>query len=184
METWKAFALGGIIGFIGGVAAGLILGPLAGERVLQPNDKAAGGHSPATITPLPSLENEALAFYKQRLDGHFTHCGDSWFTYRDSFGNRIISQFKGEATFHVEPLQVTPADKANGIEWKGRAYAKGIGICRGWYDCQQEWTDWDDCDASWLFGLWGKLTKASGAWGLSGLDIGEQAISCGEVPPN
>ena len=138
------------------------------------------------------LDNEAISvgqkYYEEQV---FLKCGDSWFArFSVSLGHRATGfvQVKN-LDYSLEKFPVSEADKANGIEWRGRLYTRGKMFRsynpegatflspRGWGG----WMDWDGWPNP------GKLPvgiyRINGQWGLENvLRPNKIDFTCSQIP--
>ena len=132
---------------------------------------------------LSGLNNEALQlgkkFYEERL---FLHCGDSWFRETFALGRRWgFFQFKN-LDYDLEEFPITAADKANGLEWKGRLFTKAT-IFReyaslgGW----SQWRDWAPPQFAPYSSV--DIYRKNGQWQVAPETNYKYKYSCSDIPP-
>ena len=119
---------------------------------------------PKPLQPQPpapqSLDQEAVAFAKNKFFELWTQVGDSWFTWHtlpETGGNFkekffYFIQIRG-LTYKVKPNRLSEADTLNGFQWRGEVgFFKRV---RRIYDRDNrdidgpqvpQWSDWDDND--------------------------------------
>lgn len=94
-------------------------------------------------------------------DSHYVHVKDKW-----AWENRVYELT--ELDLRIVPEPVTPADKANGIEWRGEAIAR-CALTRPFFcDEPQDFPNcrpftWSDC-APLRLPNYGLIKKSDGTW--------------------
>jgi len=146
-----------------------------------------GGQITRTATPSP-FDAEAKSIADQYWDGVFTICGKSYYYAKaaelagpkgmDLWRGRIYQIDGGVRRDPPAAKTLSPADKANGIQWDGTADARFSGIIReanvqradgsGRYDFHAlgDWGGWIDVEHLYS-GLRLDLTRQNGSWSWS-----------------
>lgn len=200
MKTWKALVLGGAVGVVIGLVMGLIGGLLLGGLLFSRSSREASVPTVGEVTPFleeatapaslsgKTLDQEALALYEQEVRARYSRCGDYWVMRVGDSDTGTIWQvkFQDGPTYVVNPRQLSPADRENGIEWWGRGRIRGQGVFRTWRSYTGGWSQWTDLPgfAATLFGM--QMKKQNGEWSKTPAGQLRHAspIDCDQIPPD
>jgi hypothetical protein len=126
---------------------------------------------------IQSMEAEARRLVQQYWDRVLTKCGDSYYYTAMGAGELAggaVFQIKGDVSFRLarSPHQLSPADKANGLEWEGTSLMTPIGLTRqaAFYTASgglvlQAWEEWKDAPSRELLERL-ELRRVRGAWSV------------------
>lgn len=129
-----------------------------------------------------AAEDQSAAALKLATDAfsrHWTHCNDTWVSRLES--PKCYVQWKN-VTPDFAPDQLTPADRLNGVTWRGQIRFPPM-ACREFYFDEKTsggrppgWSPWSDGCALWIY----RATQTNGKWTLSEVDVSPkgQPVAC------
>jgi hypothetical protein len=140
--------------------------------------------------PTTALEEEVEAEAKRIVETQFTQCGDSHYaevTIGVSTPNIVIAQCRS-LSFESSSINLSEADKLNGIEWKGTVSSKPV--AERFY-ARSKWSDWEPPLMNAVCKIPFEGEKKNSVWTLkggftnkicSGYSCKYRKISCSDVP--
>jgi hypothetical protein len=126
---------------------------------------------------LRPLDGQAVLQAKKLVGEHIIRCGDSWYTY---FHNESFIRELREVRFEVISHDLSPADRANGVEWDGEV-TFGADKYRRYDSRSRSWAEWNQ----WKYVHFVEVSKVKGKWKLSTVgpwSFSTGGLDCGDVP--
>lgn len=133
--------------------------------------------APYRILPSTPASDSEMAIRILKLRHLLTYCGND--TYH-RYGNQLF-QYAGGQGFVVNQSDLTPLDRINGYEWKGRVRLEyGLWRFKQWNS--RQWSDWGYPSGN-SPKIEIQLEKKKGVWTWSRRPEG-QWVSCEEIAPS
>lgn len=140
---------------------------------------------PGLVGPFKSDTSEAEAFVRKAFEKIYTKCGDSY------FGNTLgLREYKG-VEFTVKKIDLSDADRLNGIEWKG-IVSISFKLTRSYNTLTRKWDDWGSSENPFLSGFAAlpgpfQIERRKGKWGgvnlsLPSVPSSQKKATCDDIP--
>lgn len=134
-----------------------------------------------SLTGSCGASSEVQSVVDQQMEKKVSHCGDSYYTRASLPEGEWWFEFR-DLSWKVESVELTEADRLNGMEFKGKVSPQYSAIRmsarNGSKECWYPWEEWNN-----LYDSYNRpeIKKANGKWDLGDFSDTYAAPDCSEA---